>query len=96
LLDGKPFPYEKWLLRTGQETTTGQKLSPLLTRVLSNLTRLDGDIVQHSDLVSQAVYTLDTEAGDILEAALIAWGIDEQWIENAYGCLADVLFESAP
>jgi len=93
LLDGKPFPYEKWLLRACQETTTGAKLSPFLVRALGNVTRLGDDLVASSELVRQAVYTLDTEACDILEEALVSWGIEKGWVENAYGCLGDVLFE---
>ena len=91
LLDGKPFPYEKWLLRACQETTTGSLLSPHLERALGNVTRLGDDLVERSELVKQAVYALDTEACDILEAALVEWGFDAKWIETAYADLGDVL-----
>ena len=92
LLDGKPFPYEKWLLRACQETTTGGKLSPFLLQALGNLTRLGDDLVESADLVKQAVYALDTEACEVLDEALVSWGIDRAWIEGAYGRLGDVLF----
>jgi predicted nucleotidyltransferase len=93
LLDGKPFPYEKWLLRACQETASGAKLSPFLVHALGNVTRLGDDLVASAELVRQAVYALDTEACDILEEALVSWGIGKEWVENAYGCLDDVLFE---
>jgi predicted nucleotidyltransferase len=93
LLDGKPFPYEKWLLRACQETATGAKLSPFLVRALDNVTRLGNDLVESSELVREAMYALDTEACDILDEALVSWGIDKEWVENPYSCLGDVLLE---
>ena len=93
LLDGKPFPYEKWLLRACQETTTGARLSPFLLRALGNVTHLGDDLVERSELVRQAVYALDTEACDILDEALVSWGLDKAWVDNAYDCLGDVLFK---
>jgi hypothetical protein len=96
LLEGRPYPYAKWLLRACQETSTGARLSPYLERALAHVTHLGDDLVESADRVRQAVYALDTEACDILEEALVAWGIDQAWIENAYGCLSDVLFERLP
>ena len=93
LLDGKPFPYEKWLLRACKETTTGIKLSPFLDKAISGVTRLDGGLVRNSELLSEAVRALDTDACDILEKALVEWGIERKWIKDAYGHLEDVIFE---
>ena len=45
------------------------------------------------DFCGIAIYVLDTEVCDIVENALVSWGVEKQWIENAYGCLEDVLFE---
>jgi predicted nucleotidyltransferase len=92
LLDGKPFPYEKWLLEACKETTTGQKISPLLEKVIDHITRLNGDLVENSAYVKEAVRLLDTEACDIVEPALESWGIDKEWIENAYGLLEEVIY----
>jgi hypothetical protein len=93
LLDGCPYPYEKWLLRVCQETTTGVRLAPYLERVLDHITHLGDDLVASLERVRQAVYALDTDACDILEEAMVAWGIERAWIENAYSRLSDVLFE---
>jgi hypothetical protein len=93
LLDGRPFPYEKWLLRACKETTTGARLAPHLECALGHVTHLGDDLVESADRVRQAVYALDTEACDILEEALMAWGIERAWIENAYHSVSDVLFE---
>jgi len=93
LLDGRPYPYAKWLLRACQETTTGVRLAPYLERALGHVTHLGDDLVESAERVRQAVYALDTEACDILEEAMGAWGIDRTWLENAYSRLSDVLFE---
>lgn len=93
LLDGKPFPYEKWLLKACAETATGQKILPLLEQVVTGITRLEGDLVANAASVKKAVRLLDTEACDILEDALVDWGIDQQWIKDAYGLLEEVIFE---
>jgi hypothetical protein len=93
LLDGIPFPYEKWLLRACRETTTGKRVAPLLDSVVDTLTRLEGDLEKNWELVSQAVRTLDTDAAVLLEDALVAWGIEREWIDGAFGDRHDVLFE---
>jgi hypothetical protein len=93
LLDGKPFPYEKWLLRACKETTTGQRLSPFLERVITVLTWLDGSLTKNSELLNETVRILDTDACGILENALVEWGIERKWIKDAYGHLEDVIFE---
>jgi hypothetical protein len=92
LLDSKPFPYEKWLLRACAETPVGQRLFPIFTRVLAILTRLNNDLEQNWGMVRQAIDAIDTEACDIVQEAMVSWGIDKEWIENSYYRLADVLF----
>jgi hypothetical protein len=94
LLDGRPFPYDKWLLRACKETTTGACLAPHLERALDHVTHLGSDLVQSAERVRQAVYALDTEACDILEEAMVDWGIEREWIENSYQCLSDVLLDA--
>jgi predicted nucleotidyltransferase len=93
LLDGRPYPYQKWLLRACQETTTGARLAPHLEHALQHVTHLGDDLIEGAERVRQAVYALDTEACEILEEAMVAWGIDRAWLENAYGRVSDVLFE---
>jgi predicted nucleotidyltransferase len=93
LLDESHFPYEKWLLKECEKTTTGQKISSLLEKVINSVTRLEGDLEKNSGLVEKAVYVLDTEVCDIVENTLVSWGIERKWVENAYGCLEDVIFE---
>ena len=92
LLDGKPFPYDKWLLRACKETHAGKRVVPILCRVLTTLTHLDNDLNHSWPAVRKAIDALDTEACDILEEAMIDWGIDRQWMDNAYYFLDDLLF----
>jgi predicted nucleotidyltransferase len=93
LLDGRPFPYAKWLLRACRETTNGAKIIAYLERALGHVTHLGDDLVESAERVREAVYAMDTEACDVLEEAMVAWGIEEAWVKNAYGQLANVLFE---
>ena len=92
LLDGKPFPYAKWLLRASEETPLGKTLRPIFNQVLDLLANLGRDPAAYSNRVRAATDALDTEACDIVENALIAWGLDERWVRNAYHYLEDVLF----
>lgn len=92
LLDGKPFPYAKWLLRASADTSLGKTLTPIFGRILGLLANLGRDPEAYSNSVRAATDALDTEACDIMENALIAWGLDEQWVHNAYHYLEDVLF----
>jgi hypothetical protein len=94
LLDGKPYPYDKWLLRACEETSVGQRVAPILRRVLATLTHLDNDLEQIWPAVRRAIDALDTEACDILEEAMVTWGIDRAWIDNAYHLLDDTLYGS--
>jgi hypothetical protein len=93
LLDGRPFPYEKWLLRACAETIVGGQLIPIFTRVLASLTELDNDLQKHWKMVRSAIDAIDTEACDILEQAMVSWGIDRDWLERAYYRRHDVLFQ---
>ncbi len=93
LLDAKPFPYEKWLLRACAETELGRELTPMFTRVLATLTELRSDLEQNWPAVRNAIDAIDTEAGDLLEDGLVAWGIDRNWVDRAYHRRHDVLFE---
>jgi hypothetical protein len=92
LLDGKPFPYAKWLLRASTDTSLGKTLTLIFDRVLDLLTDLGRDPAAYSNSVRTATEALDMEACDVVENALIAWGLDEQWVRNAYHYLEDVLF----
>jgi hypothetical protein len=94
LLDGQPYPYDKWLLRASEGTRTGAQLAPIFGRVLATLTHLDNDLEQSWPAVRKAIDALDTEACDILEEAMVTWGIDRAWIDNAYHLLDDTLYGS--
>jgi hypothetical protein len=94
LLDGKPYPYDKWLLRACEETHLGKRLAPILRRVLATLTHLDNDLERSWPAVRQAIDALDTEACEILEEAMVTWDIDRAWIDNAYHLLDDTLYGS--
>ena len=43
--------------------------------------------------VKKAVYALDTEACSIIEEAFVSWGIERNWIENAYADVPDVMYK---
>jgi hypothetical protein len=90
LLDGKPFPYEKWLLRACGETHVGERLAPIFRRVLTTLTHLDNDLERSWPSVRQAVDAIDTEACDILEGAMVARGdrprVDRQLVPSPGRC----------
>jgi predicted nucleotidyltransferase len=96
LLDGKPYPYDKWLLRAAQDTSLGGTLAPIFARVLAIVTTLGGDLPGNADRIGAAVDALDTEACDMIEAALVSWGVDEAWVRNAYHYLDDLLFDGGP
>ena len=61
--------------------------------MLAMLTQLDSDLEQSWTTVRKAIDAIDTEACDILEEAMVSWGIDRDWITNSYHHLADVLFQ---
>jgi hypothetical protein len=92
LLDGKPFPYDKWLLRACGETKLGAKLSPIFHRVTAILTKLENDLEKNWKMVQEATSAIDTEACDILEDALVEWGFEREWIDNSIQDLGDMLF----
>lgn len=93
LLDGKPFPYEKWLLRAAEDTQTGKSLVPIFRRVLAILTSLNNDLLANWSSVREATNVIDTEACDILEQALVSWGIDSDWVKNAYDHIEQAIYE---
>jgi hypothetical protein len=92
LLDGEPFPYDKWLLRACRETRVGARVAPILQRVVTTLTHLEDDLERSWPAVRKAIDALDTEACDILEEAMVEWGIDRTWIDNSYHLLDDALY----
>ena len=92
LLDGKPFPYEKWLLQACADTQLGKQLVPIFERVLSTLSSLQNDLPGQWPRVREAIDAIDTEACDALESALISWGIPKVWLDHSYHELHTVLF----
>lgn len=93
LLEGKPFPYPKWLFRACQDTRLGRKVSPIFERVLGIITGLDGDMEKNWSMVEEAVRLMDTDVCDMMEDALVAWGFDRNWVHDAHYDLADALFD---
>jgi len=91
LLEGKPFPYNKWLLRACQDTEVGAVLSPLFKRVLKIITSLGNNLGDNWTMVKEAIEIMDTAACDIMEDALIKWGIGREWIDNSLHELGKVL-----
>jgi hypothetical protein len=93
LLEGKPFPYEKWLLRASEDTGTGKRVVPIFKRVLAALSRLNNDLTGNWNAVQKAIDAIDTEASEIIEAAMVSWGIERSWLEHAYHERHNVLFQ---
>ena len=93
LLDGKPFPYDKWLLRACEETTTGEIIAPWLHQVITTVSSLGGTIESNWEVIQGAVKLIDTDACDVLEERLIAWGISASWLENAYDYIEEAIFD---
>jgi len=93
LLDGKPLPYDKWLLRACEETRVGKRIAPIFGRVLTTLTHLDNDLEHSWPAVRKAIDAIDSEACEIIEEAMVAWGIDRRWIDDSYHLLDETLFE---
>jgi len=96
LLDGKPFPYEKWLLRACADTRLGKCLVPIFERMLATLSNLQNDLPGGWPRVREAIDAIDTEACDALEDALVAWGIPKTWLDRSYHDRHMVLFQPLP
>jgi hypothetical protein len=94
LLDGKPFPYEKWLLRACADTQLGTHLVPIFERVLTTLSCLQNDLPGQWPGVREAINAMDTDACDVLEDALVSWGINKTWLDRSYHDRHIVLFKS--
>lgn len=92
LLDGKPFPYEKWLLRACGDTRLGERLVPIFERVLSTLSSLQNDLPGQWPRIREAIDAVDTEACNMLEDALVTWGIPRAWLDRSYHDRHIVLF----
>lgn len=84
LLDGSPFPYAKWLLRVCRATATGKLIAPKLDEVVEIVSTLGGGLQSNRDRVQHAIALIDTDVCDIVEAQMVAWGIDRAWIDEAY------------
>ena len=95
LLDGKPFPYEKWLLRACADTRLGERLVPIFERVLTTLSSLQNDLPGQWLKVREAIDAIDTEACDALEDALVSWGIPKTWQDRSFHERHIVLFRSS-
>ena len=93
LLEGKPFPYDKWLLKACYDTRLGKQLIPIFQRVLGLITTLDNDIKRNWPTVQEAIRSMDTDACDIMEDALVEWGFDRDWVHNAHHDLVYALFD---
>jgi hypothetical protein len=44
--------------------------------------------------VREAIDAMDTKACDIIEEALVSWGIEKSWLEHAYYDRHNVLFQA--
>lgn len=96
LLDGKPFPYEKWLLRACWDTHLGGLLAPVFQEVVGILSSLGSDLAGQWPRVRRAIDAIDTDAADALEDAMAKWGIPRTWLDRSYHGRHDVLFSPWP
>ncbi len=78
VLDGKPYPYDKWLHRAALETPTGRLVAPSVARMLDSLASgalfLGGPEREHP--VSSELRVIR----GILRDSANARGIDEPWL----------------
>lgn len=82
VLDGKPYPYEKWLYTTARRHPTGRRLAPHVEALID---ALDGPTLrsagpEEKNPLSQALRRIRLE---LIEAAQEA-GIDEPWLIHWY------------
>ncbi|MBX2998190.1 MAG: hypothetical protein KF893_06720 [Caldilineaceae bacterium] len=80
ILDGEPYPYEKWLRREALRHPTGEQLAPHVDAILDAITtdalRLPGP--ERQNPLSQSV----RQMRQILIDAARAQGIDEPWLNQ--------------
>jgi hypothetical protein len=80
LLDGQPYPYDKWLHQAARQTPTGQAVAAVVDRILG----LVGE-GQLGFSGGEARHPIDLELHDIrrvLMEAARAGGINEPWLEK--------------
>ena len=80
ILDGEPYPYDKWLLDEARKTATGRRLAPSMDRILDHLAAghllFDGPRAEHP---------IDRELRVIRQTlidAARARGCDELWLRE--------------
>ena len=82
VLDGEPFPYQKWLRRAASRTATGKRLGPCVDRILDHLAadHLRSGVGDEKNPIDRALH----EVRDILIESARDGGIDEPWLRYWY------------
>ena len=80
ILDGEPYPYDKWLYQAAQATPSGRALTPHVDRVIE---LLGGDALRFDGPASDNPIDHEVHAirNALMEAARAA-GIDEPWLDT--------------
>jgi len=98
LVEGKPFPYAEHLARLSQQTALGRRFFPLLCRIGDLIVGRSGPAHpwQRLDEAFRLLENADLspEAQELWEAcaeAMIAMGLDPQWVEAGYDNIDQLL-----
>ena len=99
LVEGRPFPYAEKLMRLAPTTRLGRRFGPMLQRVVDMVVARTGAAPNVWDRLDKAMETLcayDKSAecrllDDACAQAMIAAGVDPEWVEADYGNIHELL-----
>lgn len=80
VLDGEPYPYDKWLFRVAEKTPTGRKLAPHVERIMDLLAE---DALRCSGPKEKNPISLELGAiRQVLINTARGKGLDSEWLET--------------
>ena len=77
VLDGEPYPYDKWLYRAAKRSSVAGELIPVLDRCIDHLT---GDALRSTAGRQSPIFKELSNLRDIICQAAKEKGIDEPWL----------------
>ncbi len=99
LVEGKPFPYTEKLMVFARHTALGKQICPYLQRVIDLVVGSESvDVApeERMDLAAEGLFFCDKseekrQLSSACENAMIAAGVDPQWVEADYGNIDELL-----
>ena len=99
LVEGKPYPYPKSLIRLAPETELGKEFCPMLERVVDLVIGKAEPQLTPEERVDLAYHYLGCEDGgeesqrleELCARAMIEAGVDPNWVKADYGNLDELL-----